>query len=177
MRRVDGDRLIALRLEGVHDEGPLEGHAAAFAHLANRFNLAVGKCARIVQQAADQSGFSVINMADDSDIEAACTRRFFAIGENIEFARWFVHGALHVTVSAQALEGIFRFMVHRPPGTLGRRGDPELGDDFIDGRRLAIDRRGDVFVAERAVAFAVAREIERHGRDVFPLGIEPHIYF
>ena len=96
MRRVDGDRLIALGLEGIHDKGPFEGHAAALAHLLDRLDFAVGQCAGVMQKAADQRRFAVIDMADDGDVEAARAAgagRLGSVGENFEFSRRFVHGA------------------------------------------------------------------------------------
>ena len=93
MRRIDGNGLIALGLEGVHDEGPFKGHAAALAHGADRLDLAVGQRAGIVQQATDQGGFAVIDMADDGDIEAAPGGALRSrLVEYVEFAWWFIHG-------------------------------------------------------------------------------------
>ena len=40
---------------------------------------------------------------------------------------------------------------------------------------VAVDREGDVLLAQRAVALAVAREIERHHRDALALDIAPDI--
>ncbi len=64
---VDGDALIALGLQGVEQERPLERHAAARAHGLERVELAVRKAFHFVQQAADQGRFAVIDMADDDD--------------------------------------------------------------------------------------------------------------
>jgi hypothetical protein len=42
LRGVDGDALVALVLEGIHEEGPLEGHAAPLAHDLDGLELALG---------------------------------------------------------------------------------------------------------------------------------------
>ena len=64
---VDGDALVALGLQRVEQERPLERHAAARADGLERVELAVRKASRFVQQAADQGRFAVIDMADDDD--------------------------------------------------------------------------------------------------------------
>ncbi len=77
LRGIDGDALVALRLEGIHQEGPFEGHAAALAHGLDGVELAVGERARVVEQAADQGGLAVIDMADDDDAQGLARRDHF----------------------------------------------------------------------------------------------------
>src|SRR3546814_655204 len=69
LRRVDGDALVALRLERVHQEGPFERHAAPLAHRLDGLELAFRKRPGVVKQAADQRGLAVIDVADDDDAE------------------------------------------------------------------------------------------------------------
>ena len=66
---VDGDVLVALGLEGVHQVGPLEGHAAAFCHGLQLLQLALGQRAGIVKQPAHKGGLAVVNVADDDNFE------------------------------------------------------------------------------------------------------------
>ncbi len=61
------------------------------------------------------------------------------------------------------------------PGALRHLGAVELGDDLVDGARLRRDRRGDVGIAERAIALAVARQIERDDRDALAPRVGPDI--
>src|SRR3954468_5405979 len=69
---------------------------------------------------------------------------------------------LHIAAGAQPLEGVLGLMVHGTPGPLlGARG-LEFGDDVVHGRGVRGYRKGDADLAERAVALAVAREIQRH---------------
>src|SRR6266851_2342231 len=70
-RRVDGDALVALDLERVHDEGPFERHAALAARLLERRDLALGQRAGVVQEAADEGRLAVVDMADDGDGKGA----------------------------------------------------------------------------------------------------------
>ena len=69
LRGVDGDALVALGLERVHQERPFERHAALLAHGLDRLELAVGQRAGVVEQAADQRRLAVVDMADDDDRE------------------------------------------------------------------------------------------------------------
>ncbi len=66
---VDGDVLVALGLEGVHEKRPLEGHAAPLATGLDGVELAVRKRARVVQQPPDERGFAVVHVADDDDAQ------------------------------------------------------------------------------------------------------------
>ena len=67
LRGVDGDALIALGLQRVHQEGPFERHAAPLGHRLDRLELAFGQRARVVEQPADQGRLAVIDVADDDD--------------------------------------------------------------------------------------------------------------
>ena len=68
-RGVDGDALVALGLQRVQQERPFERHAAPRADGLQHLELAVGQAAGLVQQAADQRGLAVIDMADDDDAD------------------------------------------------------------------------------------------------------------
>src|SRR3546814_8871426 len=80
--------------------------------------------------------------------------------------------SLQVARGAQPLEGVLALVVHRPPGPLGGGGGLQLGDDLVDRGGLGGDRRGDVAVAQRAVALAVPGPIERHDGDALAPGVE-----
>ena len=69
VRDVDGDPLVALRLQRVHQKGPLERHAAALAHRLDGVDLAFRKRTRIVEQPPDHARLAVIDMADHHDLE------------------------------------------------------------------------------------------------------------
>src|SRR4051812_44025693 len=64
---------------------------------------------------------------------------------------------LEISGYAQALERVLGLVVHGAAGALRRPGRVEFGDDLVDSAGLRGDREGDVGVAERAVALAVAR--------------------
>ena len=66
---VDGDVLVALGLEGVHEEGPLEGHATPLAGGLDRLKFTLRERAGVVQEAADERGLAVIDVADDDDAQ------------------------------------------------------------------------------------------------------------
>src|SRR6185503_11892614 len=51
----------------------------------------------------------------------------------------------------------------------------ELGDDLVDGASVRFDRERDVCITERAIASAVAREVERNDGNAFALGVGPYI--
>ena len=67
LRGVDGDALVALGLQRVEQERPFERHAASRADGLEHFELALGQAAGLVQQASDQRGLAVVDMADDDD--------------------------------------------------------------------------------------------------------------
>ena len=66
---IDGDVLVALGLERVHQVGPLEGHAAALGDLLELLQLALGQRAGVVEQPADKSGFAMVHVADNDDLQ------------------------------------------------------------------------------------------------------------
>jgi hypothetical protein len=66
---VDRDAAVALRLKRIGDEGPFQIDAAPPADLRQRRDPVLGKRSRVVQQAADQRGFPVVDGADDDDPE------------------------------------------------------------------------------------------------------------
>jgi hypothetical protein len=67
LRGVDGDTLVAFRLEGIHQERPFERHAAPLAHRLDLLQLAVRQRAGVVEQAAHQRRLAMVDMADDHD--------------------------------------------------------------------------------------------------------------
>ena len=69
LRGVDGDALVALGLQRIEKKRPFERHAAPRADGFEHFKLALGQAAGFVQQAADEGGFAVIDMADDDDAD------------------------------------------------------------------------------------------------------------
>ena len=69
LRGVDRDVLVALGLQGVHEVGPLERHAAALGDLLELLELAFRQRAGVVEEAADEGGFAVVHVADDDDLE------------------------------------------------------------------------------------------------------------
>ena len=69
LRGVDGDVLVALGLERVHQVGPLERHAAALGDFLELLELALGQRAGVVEQPADERGLAVVHVADDDDFE------------------------------------------------------------------------------------------------------------
>src|SRR3546814_1069963 len=81
----------------------------------------------------------------------------------------------HVAGRAQALEGVLALVVHGTATAFGDPGGAQLGDDLLDRVGIAADRVGDVHVAERAIALAVAGEVQRHQRDAFTLDVEPDV--
>jgi hypothetical protein len=66
---VDGDALVALGLEGVHQERPFERHPAPVAHRLDGLELAVGQAAGLVEQAPHQRRLAMVDMADDDDAQ------------------------------------------------------------------------------------------------------------
>ncbi len=160
LRGVDGDALVALGLQRIEQERPFERHAAPRADGLQHLQLAVGQAAGFVQQAADQRGLAVVDMADDDDADLR-TRR--AVRRRRELARGndHVHGGTHsrnsseIAGDAQALESVLGLVVQRAAGTLGHLGGFELGEDFVDVGGGRGDGIGDVLIAERAIALAV----------------------
>jgi hypothetical protein len=71
---VDGHALVALGLQRIHQKRPLERHAAALAHRFDRLELTLGQGAGVVEQAADQGRFAVVDVADDHDLELGTGR-------------------------------------------------------------------------------------------------------
>ena len=82
LRGVDGDALVALGLQRVQKKRPFERHAAPRTDGFQHFELAVRQAAGLVQQAPDERGLAVIDMADDNDANlrtrgAVGRRRYF----------------------------------------------------------------------------------------------------
>ena len=74
LRGVDGDALVALGLQRIEQERPFERHAAPRADFLQHLQLALGQAAGLVQQASDEGGFAVIDMADDDDADLRSRR-------------------------------------------------------------------------------------------------------
>src|SRR5215472_3146405 len=81
----------------------------------------------------------------------------------------------HISLRAQALEGVLALVVHGAARALGLAACFELEDDLGDGGRRRRHGEGDVLLAERAEALAVAREIERHHRHALALDVAPDV--
>ena len=101
--------------------------------------LAVGQGAGIVQQAADQRRFAVIDMADDDDAQQR-PRAAAGVGSCVTRA-FMTRLPLHIAGDAQALEGVLGLVIHRR----GRSARDVLvmsqfGDDLVDGRGLRAHR-------------------------------------
>ena len=72
---IDGDALIALRLERIQQERPLHTLAAAFGDGANLLDLAFRQRPGFIQQAADEGRFAVVDMADDDQLQGILSRK------------------------------------------------------------------------------------------------------
>ena len=70
-RRVDGDVLFLLFDQGVEEEGVFELHAFDRAVLADLLHLAVGQGVGVMEEAADEGGLAVVDVADDDDVHLA----------------------------------------------------------------------------------------------------------
>ena len=125
LRGVDGDALVALRLERVHQEGPFERHAAPLAHRLDLLQLAVGQRAGVVEQAADQGRLAMVDMADDDDAHE------IAFGAH--------RGAAHIYPVARRrsnASSVSRSMAR--PARSGVRGLLQLADDLLDRVGVAV---------------------------------------
>ncbi len=81
LARVDGDALVALRLQRIEQERPLELHPAPRAHGLQRVELALRQIARLVQQPPDQRRLAVVHMPHDDHPHARTDRH--DIGEDL----------------------------------------------------------------------------------------------
>ena len=71
-RRVERHRLIALELQRVERERPLERHAAARTRRLQLGHFAVGKEVEFVQQAPQQRRLAMVDVPGKADRERAC---------------------------------------------------------------------------------------------------------
>ena len=69
-RRVDGDALRLLVLQGVQEERVLEGARVLLAHLLDLLQLAVGQGAGVGHEPADDGALAVVHVAHGDDVEA-----------------------------------------------------------------------------------------------------------
>ena len=134
-------------------------------------DLAVGQALRVVEQAADQGGFAMIDVADDDDarLNGRIGRGKIGYG-NSGGSSYIYPGA------AQALESVFGLVVHglgRPARASGVIS--EFGNDLVDVGSAAVDRKVMFFFAQRAVSLAVTGEVQRHDRNFLALGIAPDV--
>ena len=165
---VDGDALVALGLEGVGHEGPFEGHAAALAHRLERLDFAVGEGAGLVEQAADEGRFAVIDVADDHEPQGPAR-----ISRGVALAPALAH---HMYPSARRRsKASSALVVHGAARALGGAGLSSSA--MISSMSAALLATGMVMslIAERAVALAAAREIEPDHRDALALEVAPDV--
>ena len=158
-RGINGHTLIALGLHGVHQEGGLEFDTTPLATGDNLLEAAIGERIGVRQQAADQRGFAMINMAGKDNR----SKRFCHI-----------HG-LEIPVRPQAFECVFRLVVHAAPRPLGDLRTFEFQYDVINGLRCGSDRRGDVLISKGTVALSVPGKIKFNHRQLLAARIEPYI--
>ena len=112
LRGVDGDVLVALGLERVHQVRPLEGDAAALGDLLELLQLAFGQRARVVEQPAHQRGLAVVHVADDDDLEL--------LGGSLDgIADWV--GNAHGPITCNRRGGASRRRLRFPGPAPGRR--------------------------------------------------------
>ncbi len=145
LRRVDGDALVALGLEGIQQERPFQRTAALVAGGLEFGELAFGQAAGVMQQAADQGRLAVIDMADDGEGKRACCGAISSLACGHEGLRGLegMNGhdvllrRLHVAGGAQALEGVLAFMVHGAAGALRGLGRAQFGDDLVEAVGVA----------------------------------------
>src|SRR5918996_1779080 len=86
-----------------------------------------------------------------------------------------IAGLLQIAAGAQTLERVLGLVIHRATAPLGDLGGLQLGDHLVQGRRVAVDREGDVGIAQRPVALAVPGEIEIDQRNALALRIAPDV--
>src|SRR5258708_40032071 len=110
--------------------------------------------------------------AAGGDARRSARRRFMGLSDDALKRK---RAWLQIAGNAQALERVLGLVVHGAAGALGNFGAVELEDDLVDRARLRGHRRRDVGIAERAVALAVAGEIERNDRDALAPRIGPDI--
>ena len=159
--RVDCDVLVALGLQRVHQVGPLERNAAALGDLPQLLELAFRQRAGVVEQPADERGFSVVHMADDDDFELFGWSRGLAVGRNhcencssLAAARG---GWSHVAVAPQFFKGIFAFLVLGAAGALRGSGVAQFLDNLAHGCRVGLDGQRAGRAAQAAVTLARSR--------------------
>ena len=117
--RVDGDRLVALGLEGVEHEGPFDRHAAARRDRLELLELARRQRAGVVQQAADERRLAVVDVADDDDFERRLERRARGAAGTFSAA---AHGPVAPTCSPRRAGARRRPRARGPwPGRRARR--------------------------------------------------------
>ena len=91
-RRVDGDVLFLLFDQGVEEEGVFEFHAFDRAVLADLVHLAVGQGVGVMEEAADEGGLAVVDVADDDDVHLAMVFGGGLRGAHFEEIGWKVAG-------------------------------------------------------------------------------------
>src|SRR5689334_2562652 len=69
-RRIDGDGLVAFRLQRVERERPFERDAASLARLPQFIDFAAPQRVRLVQQPPDEGRFAMVDVADDDELDS-----------------------------------------------------------------------------------------------------------
>src|SRR5262249_39761684 len=65
--RVDGNILVALGLERIHQIGPLERNAAPLGDLLQLLEFSFGQRAGVVKKPSNKRGLPVVNVSNDDD--------------------------------------------------------------------------------------------------------------
>ena len=180
---VERDALVALGLQRIEQERPFERHAAPLADGLERFELAVRQAAGFVQQPADQRRLAVIDMPDDDDADQrTAAAGASGAGRDGIFGDEDVHGAhasrLTVTDSRRCAAARTRPRTRDPSRGPARSGVLVASSSaMISSMVRACEATGNVMsaVAERAIALAVACEIERDDRDAFAPRVGPDV--
>jgi hypothetical protein len=172
LSRVDGDVLVTLGLERVHEIGPLEWNAPTFGHQAELFQFPLRKGAGVVEQPAHEGGLAVVDVADDDDLElldSGSDGMGFMIGRR-------VCSDLHVAVASELFEGILAFLVLGAAGAFGDIGGAEFLDDFRDGTGVGFDGKCARVTADGAIALAAfVGKVQRNDRNVLALDVLPDV--
>src|SRR5687768_15785727 len=69
LRRIDRDVLVSLRLQRIHQIGPLKRNTAAFRYLLQLLQFAFRKRAGVVEQPPHKSGLPMVYVTNNDDLE------------------------------------------------------------------------------------------------------------
>ncbi len=139
---VDGDALLALRLQAVYQQRQVQllaGGAKLLAVGLQRFELILINLLGVVQQAADKGALAVIHAAAGEKTQQALV----LLGVQIGFDALFGNGGLNIAVHADdsleisltllLLHGAGLIVVNQPPLPLARGGKQHLFNNFRQG--------------------------------------------